>query len=134
MEIYIFRPKLGRSCRFKFMLGHGYESVVEIVLFIVLNTCLFVIFIQNHYLLTLLLLSCRTLIISPSQLPRLDIPMRRLNADHSTSRSSDSLCQAGCSLQCFKYSFQMTPTFPQITPRLLLDYSKIAQRLLRYYP
>ena len=29
LEIYNLRPKLGRSCRCIYMLGHGYESVVE---------------------------------------------------------------------------------------------------------
>ena len=33
-KIYKIRPKLGRSCRCILMLGHGYEPVVDFVLFI----------------------------------------------------------------------------------------------------
>ena len=32
-----YRPKLGRSCRCIFMLGHGYESVVELFYFLPKN-------------------------------------------------------------------------------------------------
>ena len=44
-EIYKLRPKLGRSCRCICMLGHGYESVVESVLFLARDYCYLKVFI-----------------------------------------------------------------------------------------